>query len=277
MRWRRASNSSCGCKRGRRTSDGFTLVELLVVIGIIALLIAILLPALTAARAQSNNLRCSSNIRQICVAMALYASENKDRFPPNIDTPSPAQLWYDYERLGKLLQSREAQAKGPVVTCPEDSDALRSYAMNLWASSAVDATTAKNTAGVFWKAGSKNASRMILVTEKWSTVGSSKFGWTSPPYIGFLGDTPGRRFGGGGGLSPLYNAARFGSVSSELPFVRHRKHGGPGTGVQPIGRVNIGYADGHVQLRAEYELVDRTTGLSTLDTWWSPNDDQLER
>jgi len=59
----------------------FTLVELLVVIGIIALLIAILLPALNAAREQANVTACLSNLRQIGIAIDLYAVNNKNTMP----------------------------------------------------------------------------------------------------------------------------------------------------------------------------------------------------
>jgi prepilin-type N-terminal cleavage/methylation domain-containing protein len=60
---------------------GFTLVELLVVIGIIALLIAMLLPALQKARDQSNRTKCLSGQRQIVTAMLMYATENKQMLP----------------------------------------------------------------------------------------------------------------------------------------------------------------------------------------------------
>src|SRR5438552_2317311 len=68
-----------------RLRRGFTLVELLVVIGIIALLISILLPTLQKVRSGANRAVCLSNERQLLLAMQLYADQSKGQFPPNLD------------------------------------------------------------------------------------------------------------------------------------------------------------------------------------------------
>lgn len=65
----------------RRRPNGFTLVELLIVIGIIAVLVAILLPALSQARVIARRISCLSNVRQLAAASVMYANENRGYLP----------------------------------------------------------------------------------------------------------------------------------------------------------------------------------------------------
>jgi prepilin-type N-terminal cleavage/methylation domain-containing protein len=66
----------------RTQRNGFTLVELLVVIGIIAVLVALLLPALQKAREQAKLVQCGAQLRQVALAARAYAAENRDAIPP---------------------------------------------------------------------------------------------------------------------------------------------------------------------------------------------------
>jgi prepilin-type N-terminal cleavage/methylation domain-containing protein/prepilin-type processing-associated H-X9-DG protein len=72
-------------KTSRRPA--FTLVELLVVIGIIAVLVGLLLPALSKARGQANSIKCMSNLRQIALGLFAYSAENSGVIVPSFNLP----------------------------------------------------------------------------------------------------------------------------------------------------------------------------------------------
>jgi prepilin-type N-terminal cleavage/methylation domain-containing protein/prepilin-type processing-associated H-X9-DG protein len=78
-------------QRSRPRHRAFTLVELLVVIGIIAILVAVLLPALNKARRQANTAECASNMRQIAEAVLTYVNDNKGHLIPAMMNPNPPQ------------------------------------------------------------------------------------------------------------------------------------------------------------------------------------------
>jgi len=112
------------------SQNAFTLIELLVVISIIALLVAILMPALSKAKEQAKMALCSNNLHQLAIGVQTYNADNDDRYPPHATRAARPNLLarnknagddYQYRYLGKYLPEVD------VFNCPMsnfDPDAI---------------------------------------------------------------------------------------------------------------------------------------------------------
>lgn len=114
------------CK-SRRRGGGFSLVELLVVIGIIAVLIGLLLPSLAGARRQAKMVQCQSNLQQIGLYLVTYMNENNGwLYPPDLGSNRPRdERW-------PVHVFKPAVWNPPIMKCPEDIEAAEdhSYILN---------------------------------------------------------------------------------------------------------------------------------------------------